>query len=134
MIEQAGITPWPKTFQNLRATRRTELQEHYQDHVVNAWLGHSSKTAEKHYLQVTDDHWAGAATSLTGDAIDLSEGESCGPNEPGGVTGGVITADPSHSAAITPLKKPVFLAGDSSGIQGLMDLATPQGLESETRS
>ena len=136
VIEQAGITPWPKTFQNLRATRRTELQEHYQDHVVNAWLGHSSKTAEKHYLQVTDDHWAGATTSLTGDAIDLSDGESSDPNtmadgddESRGVTGGVITADHTQSTAVKPLKNPAFLADDSSGIQGLIGLATPQGLE-----
>ena len=36
--------------------------------VVNAWLGHSSKVAEKHYLQVTDEHWESACT-LTGSHI-----------------------------------------------------------------
>ena len=30
------------------------------DHVANKWLGHSGKVAEKHYLQVTDDHWTKA--------------------------------------------------------------------------
>ncbi len=29
----------------------------FPDHVVNKWLGHSGKVAEKHYLQVTDVHW-----------------------------------------------------------------------------
>jgi hypothetical protein len=29
IIELAGLTPWPKLFQNLRATRETELAEHY---------------------------------------------------------------------------------------------------------
>ncbi|MFG0261959.1 MAG: hypothetical protein ACF788_06185 [Novipirellula sp. JB048] len=47
VIESAGIVPWPKTFQNLRATRRTELQPP-KDHVINSWLGHSSAVAAKH--------------------------------------------------------------------------------------
>ena len=46
---------------NLRSTRRTELQESFPDHVVNKWLGHSGKVAEKHYLQVTEEHWRKAS-------------------------------------------------------------------------
>ena len=26
--------------------------------MIDAWLGHSTKVAEKHYLQVTEEHWA----------------------------------------------------------------------------
>lgn len=37
--------------------RRADLQELFPDHVINAWLGHSGAVAEKHYLQVTDEHW-----------------------------------------------------------------------------
>ncbi len=40
-----------------------ELQEVFPDHVVNKWLGHSGKVAEKHYLQVTDEHWGKAMES-----------------------------------------------------------------------
>ena len=29
-------------------------------HVVTAWLGNTPRVAEKHYLQVTDDHFAQA--------------------------------------------------------------------------
>jgi len=57
IIERAGVVPWPKPFVNLRSTRRTELQELFPDHVINAWLGHSGAVAAKHYLQVTDEHW-----------------------------------------------------------------------------
>ena len=57
----AGLEGWPKLFVNLRASRRTELQELFPDHVINAWLGHSSRVAEKHYLQVTSEHWAKAS-------------------------------------------------------------------------
>ena len=60
VIESAGVTPWPKTFQNLRSTRRTELQRTHKDHVINSWLGHSGKIAEKHYLQITDEDWESA--------------------------------------------------------------------------
>ena len=28
---------------------------------MNKWLGHSGKVAEKHYLQVTDEHWRKAS-------------------------------------------------------------------------
>lgn len=57
IIVKAGLKPWPKTFVNLRSTRRTELQETFPGHVIDDWLGHSSKTADLHYLQVTDSHW-----------------------------------------------------------------------------
>ena len=42
---------------NMRSTRRTELDDVFPTHVVNEWLGHSSEIAERHYQQVTPDHW-----------------------------------------------------------------------------
>ena len=61
ILKVANVKPWPKLFVNLRSTRRTELQEQFPDHVVNRWMGHSGKVAEKHYLQVTDEHWERAS-------------------------------------------------------------------------
>jgi integrase len=57
----AGVNRWDKLYTNLRSTRRTELQESFPDHVVNKWLGHSGKVAEKYYLQVTDSHFEAGA-------------------------------------------------------------------------
>lgn len=54
IILRAGLTPWPKLFQNLRATRATELATENPAHVAAAWLGHSTVVASKHYWQVTD--------------------------------------------------------------------------------
>ncbi len=88
IIRRAGIEPWAKPFINLRSTRRTELQEAFPSHVVDAWLGHSSETARKHYLQVTPDHWTAGAEKVTGDHRVV-----------GGDTGGVI---PAGSASLTP--------------------------------
>lgn len=48
---------WPKILQQLRSTRRTELDEIFPMHVVCEWLGHDDETARRHYQQVTPDHW-----------------------------------------------------------------------------
>ena len=72
IIESVGAVPWPKTFVNLRATRRTELEHLFPSHVVNSWLGHSAKVAEKHYLQIRPDDWKKAAL------LDVSENCSIG--------------------------------------------------------
>ncbi len=60
-VTRAGLTPWPKLFQNLRATRETELAEVFPIHVVCEWIGNSQIVAKKHYLQVTEKHFAKAA-------------------------------------------------------------------------
>jgi hypothetical protein len=57
IIKQAGLVPWPKTFQNLRASRETELVESFPVHVVTDWLGNSPQIAARHYLQTTEDHF-----------------------------------------------------------------------------
>jgi len=65
IIKRAGLQPWPKLCQNLRSTRETELAERWPMHVVCAWIGNSRAVAQKHYLQVTDEHFAQAATERT---------------------------------------------------------------------
>jgi integrase len=60
IIRRAGLTPWPKLMQNLRASRQTELEETFPTHVVCKWMGNSPKVAQKHYLQTTEDHFSKA--------------------------------------------------------------------------
>ena len=40
-LKAAKLTAWPKLWQNLRASRATELADTYPSHVCTAWLGHS---------------------------------------------------------------------------------------------
>lgn len=54
LIKQAGVTPWGKPFQNLRASCQTDLAKLYPAHIVCAWMGNSERIAGDHYLQVTD--------------------------------------------------------------------------------
>jgi len=62
IVRRANLTPWPKLWHNMRASRQTELEEVFPSHVVCAWMGNSQQVARKHYLQVTDDHFKKAAS------------------------------------------------------------------------
>ena len=69
IIQSAGIEPWPKPWQNLRASRENELeQEGFRRHVIRQWIGHSEATAQNHYLQVlpTDFERALASGHMVG--------------------------------------------------------------------
>jgi integrase len=63
IIRKAGIEPWTRVFQNLRASRETELVEEVPVHVVASWLGNSPETAAKHYLTVLEAHFERAVCS-----------------------------------------------------------------------
>lgn len=79
IIERAGVKPWPKLFHNLRASRQTELTSRFPLHVVCEWIGNSAAIAEKHYLQVTGDHFASAVSTPT---VPKSGTESGTPTVP----------------------------------------------------
>ena len=53
-IIRRGLTPWPKLFQNLRASRETELLDDFNIKVVCEWIGNSQPVAIKHYVQLRD--------------------------------------------------------------------------------
>jgi integrase len=61
IIIRAGLEPWPRLFQNLRASCATDWVERFPAHTVAAWMGHSPQIAAKHYLQVRDSHFDDAA-------------------------------------------------------------------------
>ncbi len=61
---------WPKLYQNLRATRATELAGEHPAHVAAEWIGHSTLVANKHYWQVTDDD---STKAVKGDATEAAQ-------------------------------------------------------------
>ena len=77
-LKAAKITPWPKPWQNLRSTCETELVETFPIQVVCAWLGNSPMVAQKHYLQVTDDHFAKAVQNPVQQNAETPREESQG--------------------------------------------------------
>jgi integrase len=60
ILRRAGVKPWPRLLQNLRASRDTELAGKFPMHVAAEWLGHSPKTALAHYLRTTEADFAAA--------------------------------------------------------------------------
>jgi integrase len=93
IVLRAGLLPWEKPFQNLRASRETELAQTYPLHIVTAWIGNSVPVAAKHYLQVTD---ADFERAVKGGARD---GAECGADRSGRERTG---RDETHASTTKP--------------------------------
>ena len=50
IIKRAGLEPWPKLFQNLRATREIELTAKHGIATACEWIGNTIAVAQEHYL------------------------------------------------------------------------------------
>jgi integrase len=61
IAQRAGIETIPRPFDNMRASRATEVYNKYGAKIASVWLGHSVKTALQYYLMVTDNDYATAA-------------------------------------------------------------------------
>ncbi len=62
ILRRAGVSPWPKLFQAMRASCENDLVDAgYPLSAITAWMGHTTKVAEKHYLRVRKEHFEKAA-------------------------------------------------------------------------
>ncbi|MCP4781990.1 MAG: tyrosine-type recombinase/integrase [Fuerstiella sp.] len=76
IIKRAGLAPWPKVFQNLRASRETELLDlGHPAHVVAGWMGHAVKVQNRHYAQIADHHFDAALNRSNSGAHDVGSSE-----------------------------------------------------------
>jgi integrase len=55
VLTLAGIKQWPKLFQNLRASRQTELLAEFPTKDVCDWLGNTQAVAMRHYAMATSE-------------------------------------------------------------------------------
>lgn len=81
IIKQAGLVPWPRLFQNLRASRETELMGRYPAKDVASWIGNSVPVAMKHYAMATDEAFQSAA-GLEGNGQGNKKGNILAYQEP----------------------------------------------------
>ena len=65
IIRKAGIEPWPRAFNAMRASRVTELAAEYPSAVCTSWMGHTHAVAEAHYHMVRDEDFTRAANEPT---------------------------------------------------------------------
>ncbi|MSR34800.1 MAG: site-specific integrase [Phycisphaerales bacterium] len=70
-IIRAGLKPWPRLFQNLRASCATDWVEQVPAHSVARWLGHSPLISAQHYLQVRDAHFELVTSGAKGGALKV---------------------------------------------------------------
>jgi integrase len=61
LIRRAGLIPWPRPFNNLRASCETDLLRVFPIQSVTSWMGHSPAVALAHYAQVRDEDFERAA-------------------------------------------------------------------------
>lgn len=127
ILKRAGVTPWPRLFQNLRASRETELANEYPLHVVTAWLGNTPSVASKHYLQITDSHFAQASAQ----EADLGGATGGAMKCELGVQQGVLSVSSSDSQQVTKLRPTIGVTSASAVIPNVFatDTVTPTGLE-----
>ncbi|MCH1439142.1 MAG: hypothetical protein L7W43_05780 [Rubripirellula sp.] len=129
----AGVEPWPKAFQNLRASRATDLVLHHPMHVVSEWTGHSIETMKKFYLQVTDEHREAALQvkpQLPPAASKDSDSQLSGEAKPNPKP---LMPDTPRHAAQQKSQTPLITAFGSECL-GLADpLIAAEGLEPPTR-
>lgn len=118
-IKRAGVSPWPKPWQNLRSSRETELADTYPIQVVVAWIGNSVAVAKKHYLQVTDNHFR-EATGLAA--------ESASMGAEGGAKG-VVGADMVQSGRALRRAKPGKQRSEGRGKAPKRTKTPPKGFE-----
>jgi integrase len=76
-IERAGLKPWGKPWQNMRASRATELADKYPSHVCAAWLGHTEAIADEFYRTVTDEHFERASAPAVRNAVRAGDAQDC---------------------------------------------------------
>jgi len=57
IIKRAGVVVWPKLWQNLRASRETELMARYPLKDVCTWIGNSPAVAMQHYAMAQSEHF-----------------------------------------------------------------------------
>lgn len=57
IVARAGLTPWPRLFHALRASRATDWVEVAPAHAVAKWLGHSPTVAAQPSLHTRDAHF-----------------------------------------------------------------------------
>lgn len=81
IAKNAGVSIWLKRWQNLRATRATELEREFPSHVVTGWCGHTERIARQHYWMTTETDFEKAAT-LKSVAPVSQQGSETGGNEP----------------------------------------------------
>lgn len=76
IVKMSGIGPIPRPFDNMRASRSTEVYVEFGAYLESEWIGHSSKVAHDHYLQVREEDFE-RASGRTVSGVVLANQSDC---------------------------------------------------------
>lgn len=77
LVSLAGYESWERIFQNLRASRATDLlQAGHPIKTVSKWVGNSPEVLKAHYAQVTDSDFQKALGDTVSSATDDDDAKS----------------------------------------------------------
>jgi integrase len=84
IIERAGLTVWPKPFQNMRSSRETDWLSRFPVASVAKWMGHSPVVSMRHYAQALPEHFNAAVADGVVERSDAPRegGAQCGAANP----------------------------------------------------
>jgi integrase len=113
IIDRAGLEPWPRLFNAMRASRATELAAEYPAAVCTSWLGHTQAVAETHYHMVRDSDFdratgvsgaeSGAHLSQKSSQQQAAEHGEQSPRQPKTEKGPSFTPVPASAFDLLPL-------------------------------
>lgn len=119
IIRRAGLQSWPKLFQNLRSTRETELAERFPIQVVTEWIGNSPQVAQRHYLQVTEEHFQQALKPVSEAVQNPVQQMSAMGGDDERREGAICEIAGDFHASLIPADEGVRLAGFEPAAYGL---------------
>jgi len=85
IVCRAGLKPWQRLFQNLRASCATDFAQALPNHEAARFMGHSPLIAASHYLQPSDHNFR----AVTGDGPWITTMDAAAGGVQSGVQGGV---------------------------------------------
>ena len=118
-FKRAGLEPWPKLFQNLRASRESELLATYPAKDVVAWLGNSVEVALNHYAMTSDEQFQIAAAIPPQQSSGIKSGGAISSN-----LDNIPSAPESIEKAVSPRK---------NGLLNTYDVGCQQGTSGRTK-
>jgi len=85
IVKMAGIQPIPRPFDNMRASRSTEVYAEFGAFYESQWIGHSARVARDHYLQVREEDFeraVGGKPPIAGEKVRKSGFPAMGKKSP----------------------------------------------------
>lgn len=120
ILTRASVPMWPRLFQNLRASRESELMREYDLATVCKWIGNSPSVAAKHYAMSVDlDSDFRRATGLDTKAQQNTQQSAAAGDGQQKTTAGAGGEKSSETSVNTQDSQAVSTAGTLSGRESM---------------